>query len=41
MEFEKAKQQYQRPVLEIKKIDKKDILTASGNELPLAPGEDE
>ena len=34
---------YQKPILEIKKIDSKDILTASGNgnELPLAPGEDE
>lgn len=35
------KKLYHEPILEIKKIDKKDILTSSGNELPGIPGEDE
>lgn len=31
MEAVKTKQQYQSPVLEIKKIEKQDVLTSSGN----------
>lgn len=37
------KNTYNAPILEVKMIDKKDIITTSGsgNELPPMPGEDE